>query len=393
MKNDMKFDFDKITERRGTSSLKWDVRDNELPMWVADMDFPTAPDIISALKDRVTHGVFGYNVLPEEWAPSIVRWWKDRHGFEMEADRLCFCTGVVPAISCLVKRYTNHGDRVVVMTPAYDIFYHSIENAGRQVYESPLGYDGKKYEIDFADLEEKLSHPQSTLLILCNPHNPTGNIWTAEQLAAVGEMCSNNGVTVISDEIHCDLTDPGYGYTPFASVSDTCANISVTCISASKAFNIAGLQSAAVYSRSKKLFEIAVRGLNSDELAEPNTFAAIATATAFGKCGDWLDELRGYLTENKRYAEQYIRCYIPEVHCVMSHATYLLWLDVTKITEDSDELASYIRNATGLYLSSGGQYRGNGKSFLRMNVACPRSVLERGLELLRRGIGSYGDAL
>ena len=385
----MKYDFDKITDRRGTCSLKWDVASGELPMWVADMDFETAPEVLEAIKARAEHGIFGYNVLPPDWREAYEKWWRERHGLDMSAGELCFCTGVVPAVSCLVKRFTNIGDEVVVMTPAYDIFFHSIENAGRHVCESRLKYNGASYDIDFSDLAEKLSHPLATLLILCNPHNPTGNIWSKSQLAEIGRLCRESGVTVISDEIHCDLTDPGCDYTPFAAASDICAQIGVTCLSASKAFNLAGLQSSAVYAGNRRLAEIAVRGLNSDELAEPNAFAAIAAAAAFMRGGAWLDELRSYIAENKRAAYDFADA-LDGVRAVRSRASYLVWLDVSGITDDSDDLAQHIRKHTGLYLSSGTRYRGDGNVFLRLNVACPKSVLNDGLERLARGIETYG---
>ena len=387
----MAYDFDKITERRGTYSLKWDVKDGELPMWVADMDFPTAPAVRRRIEERAAHGVFGYNVVPDEWYDSVTRWWAERHGLKMRRDSLCFCTGVVPAVSCLVKRLTNIGDDVVTLTPVYDIFFHSIENAGRHVVECPLAYDGGAYTLDFARLESALSRPNAALLLLCNPHNPTGNIWSAEELRRIGSMCAARGVPVISDEIHCDLVDPGHEYTPFAAASEECARISVTCVAASKAFNLAGLQSAAVYAENERLFNVAERGLNSDELAEPNTFAAIATAAAFSEGGEWLDELRAYLAENKRMAREYIGRNIPSVRPVLSRATYLMWLDVGDITDDSRGLADFIRKKTGLYLSEGGQYRGNGNKFLRLNAGCPASVLADGLNRLRLGIDAYSE--
>ena len=387
----MKNDFDKVTDRRGTYSLKWDTERGELPMWVADMDFPTAPAVRRRIEERAAHGVFGYNIVPDEWYDSVTSWWKKRHGLGIERGELCFCTGAVPAVSCLVKRLTNTGDEVVVLTPVYDIFFHSVENAGRRVSECPLRYSDGTYSIDFADLEEKLSRPLASMLLLCNPHNPTGNIWSAEDLARIGRLCAERNIPVVSDEVHCDLTDPGYVYTPFAAASEECADISVTCIAASKAFNLAGLQSAAVFAKNPRLRAIAVRGLNSDELAEPNTFAAIATAAAFAEGGEWLDDLRSYLYENKRTAREYILRNIAGVTPVLSHATYLMWLDVGGVTDDSEELASFIRAETGLYLSAGGVYRGNGRRFLRLNAACPRSVLSDGLERLSAGISAYGE--
>lgn len=302
-----------------------------------------------------------------------------------------FCTGVVPAISCIVKRVTNLGDRVAVLTPAYDIFYHSVENAGRTVSECPLAYRNGKYFIDFSALEEVLSHPLTTMLILCNPHNPAGNIWSAEELKKVGALCKKHGVTVLSDEIHCDLTAPGQKYTPFASVSEDCRQNSITCISASKAFNLAGLQSAAVVVPNSLLREKIVRGLNSDEVAEPNCFAVEATVAAFNTGESWLDELRGYLFENRRVAAEYLKANLPEVKAIAANATYLLWIDCSSVTDDSDELCSFLREREGLVLSPGKQYRGNGATFVRMNLACPRARLQEGLKRFAEGIRAFRE--
>lgn len=385
----MKYCFDTPIDRSGTDSLKWDVKDNELPMWVADMDFETAPAIREAVMKRAAHGIYGYTLIPDAWYDAITGWWAERHGFLIDRDWLCFCTGVIPAISSAVKRVTNIGDRVALLTPVYDIFYHSVENAGRTVLESRLNYRGGEYEIDFCDLEKKLSDPLCTMMILCNPHNPVGKIWTSDELADIGELCRRYGVTVLSDEIHCDLTDPGYSYTPFASVSDDCRENSITCVAASKAFNLAGLQSAAVIIPDEMLRNKVVRGLNSDEVAEPNCFGAVATATAFGECGDWLDSLREYLAENKRAAFEFIGENLPDITPVMQNATYLLWLDCGKLTNDAEKLASFIREKTGLYISAGNKYRGNGSLFLRINVACPREYVMRGMKLLKTGVERF----
>ena len=212
----MTYDFDTPTERRNTNSLKWDVAEGELPMWVADMDFQTAPEIREAIMKRAEHGIFGYSVIPDAWYEAYIQWWKMRHGYTMERDWLIFCTGVVPAISSIVRKLTTPAEKVLIQTPVYNIFFNSILNNGRQVLESPLRYDGKEYRIDFADLEEKLSDPQTALMILCNPHNPTGKIWDRQTLEKIGALCSRHHVTVVSDEIHCDLTDPGESYVPFA---------------------------------------------------------------------------------------------------------------------------------------------------------------------------------
>lgn len=389
----MKYDFDSINNRRNTNSLKWDVMNHELPMWVADMDFKTAPGIIRAMEKRVESGIYGYNVIPDEWKKAIINWWSRRHNFHIHKDWLIFCTGVVPAITCAVKRMTNVGDNVVIQTPVYDIFFHSVENQGRHVLENKLIYDGIEYQINFHDLEEKLSNPRTTMMILCNPHNPVGKIWSASELAKIGELCDKYGVVVLSDEIHCDITDPGESYTPFASVSRINENNSITCVSATKAFNIAGLQTAAVIIPSKKIFNIMERGLNSDEVAEPNTFATDVVIAAFNEGEEWLLELRKYIYDNKKFVMEYLSTNIPNVKLVSSKATYLLWLDCGRVISDTTELVEFIRQRTGLYVLSGSQYRGDSSQFIRMNIACPRSVVEEGMKLFKSGIEAYKDWL
>lgn len=378
--------FDEEINRRGTQSYKWDIAEGELPMWVADMDFKTAPEIIAALQNRVNHGIFGYSVVPDEWYEAYIGWWQRRHAFSMEKDWLIFCTGVVPAISSTVRKLTTPAENVIVITPAYNIFFNSIYNNGRNIVECNLTYENGVYAIDFADLEKKCSDPQSTLLILCNPHNPTGMIWSREELVKIGEICAKYGVTVLSDEIHCDLTLPGKEYVPFASASKTCEQISVSCIAPTKTFNIAGLQTAAVCIPNPFLRHKVWRALNTDEVAEGNAFAADAAIAAFTYGEPWLNELREYLAENRRLAEEYIRENIPVLHAVVAEATYLLWIDCKKLHMSSDMLAEKIREKTGLYLSEGCEYRGDGRDFLRMNLACPRSRLEDGLGRLKAAV-------
>lgn len=385
----MSYDFDTPVDRRNTYSLKWDVKENELPMWVADMDFQTAPEVREAIQRRAAHGVFGYSIVPEEWYQAYIRWWENRHGFRMDAEWLIFCTGVVPAISSIVRKLTTPAEKVLVLTPVYNIFFNSILNNGRQVLEGRLQYDGEAYSIDYEDLEAKLADPQTSMLIFCNPHNPVGKIWSAEELRKVGELCRKHHVVVVSDEIHCDLTEPGMGYVPFASVSEDCRNNSIICIAPTKAFNLAGMQTAAVCVPDPVLRHKVWRGLNTDEVAEPNAFAIQAAVAAFTRGGEWLDELRSYLHENKVWTTQYIQKEIPRLKVVASQATYLMWLDCSGLTDSSEELADVIRESTGLYLSEGGQYGGDGTHFLRLNVACPRSVLEDGLNRLKKGVEAY----
>ena len=381
----MKYDFNTIIDRRNTGSLKWDIGENELPMWVADMDFLAAPEIRAALEARVAHGVFGYSVIPEAWSEAYVGWWQRRHGFLMDKEALIFCTGVVPAISSIVRKLTTPAEKVLVQTPVYNIFFNSILNNGRQVLENPLRYEDGVYSMDFEDLEEKLADPQTSLMILCNPQNPAGKIWDKETLSKVGALCKKYHVIVLSDEIHCDLTDPGKEYVPFASVSDDCRENSITCMAPTKAFNIAGLQTAAVMVPDPTLRHRVWRGLNTDEVAEPNAFAIDAAIAAFTKGDEWLDQLRQHVFENKQRVRAFIRENLPEIRVVPSDATYLLWLDCTG-APGAETLAEDLRKKTGLYLSAGGQYRGGSECFLRMNVACPRATLEEGLSRLLQGL-------
>lgn len=391
----MKYNFDEPTDRTQIASLKWDVEENELPMWVADMDFKAAPEIISAMQKRLDNGTFGYSVVPKEWNEAYRGWWGKRHGFAMEDDWLIFCTGVVPAISSIVRKLTTPNENVLIQTPVYNIFFNSIINNGCRVLESPLVYDGSGYSIDFCDLEEKLANPQTTLMILCNPHNPIGKIWDRKTLLCIGELCAKYNVTVISDEIHCDLVKPGCEYIPFASVSNTCRDISITCIAPTKTFNLAGIQTAAVCVPNPLLRHKVWRGLNTDEVAEPNAFAMAATIAAFSEGEDWLDELREYIWDNRRMVEEYIRTELPKIKVVQGEATYLLWLDCTALlTEeggfkgitDSVALSEFIRRTSGLYLSEGMEYGEPGRHFLRMNIACQRKKVSDGLHRLKESL-------
>ena len=381
----MKINFDEIIDRRGSNSSKWNVQENELPLSMADMDFKASPEIIEALSKRIRHGIFGYSDVSDEWKESIIHWWQTRHQFEIQKGWLMFCTGVIPAISSIVRKITTPAEKIVVLTPIYNIFFNSILNNGRVVLECPLVERDGRYEIDFIDLESKLSDPQTTMMILCNPHNPIGKIWNREELEKIGELCEKHHVVVVSDEIHCDLTDPGKSYLPYASISKNCLNNSIVCVAPSKTFNLAGLQSAAIIVANEALRNKVNRAINTDEVAEPNAFAMSATIAAYHS-QYWLDELRNYIFENKKLVREYIAQHIPELKVLDSEATYLLWIDCREITNDSTELVNEIRKKTGLILSSGEIYRGDGFHYLRMNTAYPRKVMIDALNRLHHAI-------
>ena len=390
----MTFDFDSIVERRGTGSIKWDVRDGELPMWVADMDFRTAPAVRDAVARVGALGVYGYTDTDGKWRGAYCGWWKERHGWEIDPDWLVFTTGVIPAVSSAVRKLTTPAEKVAVLTPVYNIFFNSILNNGRVPVEIPLAEtrraDGRlSFEIDFDALEEGLADPQTSLLLFCNPHNPVGKIWDRETLAMVGALCAKHGVTVVSDEIHCDVAAPGKSYVPFASVNEVNARITVTCLAPTKAFNCAGIQTAAVVCGDPFLRHKIWRGLNTDEVGEPNVFAVPAAVAAFTEGGEWLDAMNAYVFANRAYAEAFAAERIPQIEVVPADATYLIWIGIGSILgeeEDSAGFCRFLREKTGLWLSAGTQYRGCGARYVRLNAACPRAVLEDGMERLRRGV-------
>jgi cystathionine beta-lyase len=378
----MKFDFDKPTERRNTGSVKWDIPENELPMWIADMDFETAPAVREAIEETAKRGIFGYSTLPDEYFAAASDFWHSRYGYRFDPSWMVFVNGVVGAISSMVRKLTTPGENVLVQPPVYNIFYNSILNNGRNVITNPLIYENGEYRMDFSDLEEKLACPQTSLMILCNPHNPVGKIWDRETLARVGELCKKHSVTVISDEIHCSLTAPGHSYVPFASVSDVCRDISVTCVAASKTFNLAGLQAAIAIAKDPHLRHKVWRGINTDEVGEPNVFAVSACVAAYRHGGEWLDAVREYLFENRRYAEAFIKENMPRLAVTPADATYLLWVNVSAYTENSEDFCRELRQKTGLYISDGAEYGIGGERFVRINLATQRKNVEDGMARL-----------
>ena len=378
-------DFDILTDRSGTYSYKWDVKDGELPMWVADMDFETAPAVKAAIVKRAEHGIFGYSATPCEYFEAVSVYFGRRHGFTVPTDWMVYSNGIVAAIGSVVRRLTHPDENVLIQAPVYNIFYNSIINNGRRVLSSDLVYDGEGYEIDFADLEAKLALPQTSLMILCNPHNPVGKVWSREELSRIGALCKKHGVTVLSDEIHCDIVAPGVEYTPFCSIAEY-RDISVSCVSPSKTFNLAGLQSATVIIPDAHLRHRVWRGINTEELGEPNAFAMTAGIAAFSLSDEWVDSLVSYLFENRTRAQEYIAGEIPALRVVRADATYLMWIDISAISDDSVAFTERLRELTGLYLSEGREYGECGKSFVRMNLATQRQRLEDGLARLKKGV-------
>ena len=388
----MKYDFDRMIDRKGTGSVKWDFAGDAIPMWVADMDFETFPGVKKVITERAALGIYGYTHDTQGWQDAYVNWWKTRHSFEFEGDCLVFVTAVIPAISSAVRKLTTPGENVVIQTPVYPVFYNSILNNGRVVLENKLTYDRDAgvFGIDWEDLEKKLKDPQTTMMILCNPQNPTGNIWDRETLKRIGELCAENHVRVVSDEIHCDITAPGKEYIPFASVSEINAQNSVMCVAPTKTFNIAGIQTAAVIALNPDLRYKMWRGINTDEVGEDNFFAYAAAGAAFSKeGGEWLDELREYLWANRRFAENYITENISALKPIRSDASYLMWVDCGDITSDTKEFCDRLKKNEKVMFSYGEEFGGDGGKFIRINLACPRTMLGQALERLRKGCSEY----
>lgn len=382
----MKYDFNSAPERRGTSSYKWDsAADPEvLPLWVADMDLRTAPAIIEALRRRVDHGIFGYTLVGKDYYDAVTGWFNRRHGWNIDSEWIIYTSGVVPAISAIIKALTKPGDKVLVQTPVYNCFFSSIRNNGCERVESPLVYANNTYTINFADLEQKASDPGVKVMLLCNPHNPAGRVWNREEIEKIGEICIRHSVTVISDEIHCELVMPGYTYTPFGSISEEFRQHSISCVSPSKAFNIAGLQIANIVCADKAKRAKIDRAINDNEVCDVNPFGVIATRAAYNDSEEWLGQLIEYLYGNYKFMEKYCAEHLPEFPLTKLEGTYLVWMNTTFLGIGSEELEDKLLKEEKLWLNAGTMYGSAGEGFMRWNIACPRGRLEKALDRFDR---------
>lgn len=379
------FDFDHAPDRRGTGSYKWDsYPEGVIPMWVADMDFRTAPAIVEALRSRVDHGVFGYTLVGDEYYDAVTGWFARRHGWTIDPAMIIYTSGVVPAVSAIIKAMTRPGDKVVLQTPAYNCFFSSIRNNGCEASRNELlrQADGS-YRIDFDDLEARCADPAAKLLILCNPHNPTGRIWSAEELRRIAGICAANGVFVISDEIHCELTYNGREYTPFGTLASEGLRYAV-CVSPSKAFNTAGLQIANIVASDADVRAKIDRAINDNEVCDVNPFGVAGTIAAYGHGEAWLDELRGYLWQNWLTVRDFFAKELPAYGLTPLESTYLVWIDCRHTGIGSDRLSAMLIEG-GVALSPGSIYGDDG--YMRLNIACPRARLKEGLRRIAAVLG------
>ena len=378
----MRYDFDSVTPRRGTLSYQWDsAPEGVLPMWVADMDFKTAPAIIDALRRRVDNGIFGYTRVPNEYYEAVTSWFSRKHGWSIDRDMMIYTSGVVPAISAIIKALTKPGEKVIVQTPVYNCFFSSIRNNGCVILESPLVRKGDTYDIDFERLEQDASDPDTSLMLLCNPHNPAGRVWSKDELLRIAEICARHGVTVISDEIHCEFVFDGLHYTPFATVADAAGCKTVVCVSPSKAFNIAGLQIANIIAPDEETRARIDKAININEVCDVNPFGVIATIAAYNDGEEWLAQLLEYIKGNYEYMKDFCGKRLPEFPIAKLEATYLVWMDCTALGLKSEALEEKLIEDVSLWLNAGTMYgTHDGEGYMRWNIACPRSVLEEGLE-------------
>ena len=385
----MKYNFDEIIPRRNTNSVKWDeaAQDDIIPLWVADMDFRVLPQITEALRQRVDHGVFGYTHVPDSYYESVIRWFKDRHGLQgVKPSDIIYTSGVVPAISAIVRGLTLPGDKVLVQTPVYNCFFSSIRNQGCLVEENHLVYKNNTYVVDWDDFERKCADSRVRIFLLCNPHNPAGRVWKKEELLRMGEICQKHDVFVISDEIHCELVMPGNEYTPFASLSDGFLKNSATCVAPTKAFNIAGLQIANIIVKDRNKRERIDRAINIHEVCDVNPFGVIATEAAYTEEGaEWLRQLNTYLFANYRFLCNFFSKHFPSLEVVKLEGTYLVWVDCSSLGKSSTEIVNNLYRH-GVWMNDGVMYGENQRAFIRINIACPRKILEEGLLRMEKAL-------
>lgn len=388
----MEYDFSRPTDRRGTDSYKWDSAPEAdiIPLWVADMDFETFPAITEALQRRVAHGIFGYTRVPEAYYEAVCRWFKKRHGWHINREDIIYTSGVVPAVSAVIKALTLPGDQVIVQGPVYNCFFSSIRNNGCEMVSNSLIYNKEelRYEIDFDDLERKLAHERARLMLLCNPHNPGGRVWTRDELTRVAELCRKYGVRVVSDEIHCELTLYDNEYVPFGSLPDELSRGSITCCSPSKAFNTAGLQIANIVCRDAEVRNRINRAININEVCDVNPFGVIALQAAYSDEGyEWLTQLRKYISANydlllERFARE-----LPKCKVMRMEGTYLAWIDCSELHIPSDEIEKMLMHENKVWVNAGSMYGAEGAAFIRINMACTSELLNEGITRIVNGLG------
>ncbi|HNY10153.1 MAG TPA: PatB family C-S lyase [Candidatus Wallbacteria bacterium] len=383
----LKYDFEPIINRKNTNCFKWDFAakifksETALPMWVADMDFSSPPEIVNAIKERASHPIYGYAARPDSFNGSLIGWSKKRHGFEIKNEWICFSPGIVPALAIAVSAYTSPGDKVMIQTPVYPPFFSVVRDQKRELVENALSLENGHYSINFNDFEKKAASGVK-LFMLCSPHNPVGRVWTREELLKIGEICLKYNIVIISDEIHSDIIYAGHKHICLASLSRDIMNKTVTLMSPSKTFNITGLAISAAIAADEKLrtpFKKITENLHIDQT---NVFGVTAFEAAYKNGEAWLIELLAYLEGNIEYISEFLSKNLPEVKFIKPDGTFLAWLDFRKFDLPQKELCERITFRGGLALNDGTTFGGDGKGFMRLNFGCPRATLEEGMKRL-----------
>ncbi len=373
------YDFDSIIRRKHTNSVKWDSDKEEdiIPLWVADMDFKAAPCIQQALEKRVKHGVFGYACVPQSYYEATINWFSKRHNWKINSSDIIYTTGVVPALSAVIKAHCNKEDRILIQTPVYNCFFSSIRNNDCIIVDSPLVLVNNKYEINFEDFENQIIDNKVKAFVLCNPHNPAGRVWTKQELIKMGEICNKHNVLVISDEIHCELVLPGYTYTPYASLGKPYEKNSVILTSPSKSFNIAGLQVANIICSDKILSDRINKAININEICDINPFAIEALIAAYTQGAKWIDELNVYIKSNYELLCAFFKQQFPQLTVIDMEGTYLAWVDISRLNITSRVLCDQLKQKAKVRLNPGTMYGTEG--FVRINLASSQSILQQAL--------------
>lgn len=384
----MNYNFDRVIDRKNTNSYKWDCnkkyfgQEDILPFWVADMDFPCAEPIVNALKQRVDHKIYGYTVRSESYFESLVQWMRKRHQWEIKREWMAFCPpGVIQAVNMLVCALSNPGEDIVLQLPAYKPLIDVVRNNGRNLVGNPLRLKNGHYSPDFDDLIAKIT-PATRLLLLCSPHNPSGRVWTRDELERLGDICLKNNVTVISDEIYADFVFKTYKHIPFGSLSEKIAQHSITCISAGKTFNVSGLPQATLFIPNPRLRTIFTQRIDTAQVNLGNIFGEVALEAAYGLCEDWLDQVIDYVEENLSYLIRFLKERLPAVRVIRPQGTFLVWLDFRKLNMPVEDINHRLIHRAKIALYDGREFGEEGEGFFRFNLACPRALLNEALNRL-----------
>ena len=383
----MKYNFDEIIPRKNSDCLKYDKlqemfgTDDALSMWIADMDFRTPPFVIEALRRRLDHEVLGYTFCSPKWKPAIQSWVSRRYGWNVKEEEIGFVGGIVPAISFAVQCFTAPNDKILIQPPVYHPYHHVVKDLGRTLVYNPLRLVDGQYEMDFEDFERKAVGCK--LFLLCNPHNPGGRVWNADELSRIADICAKNGVIVISDEIHCDMALTGYKHTVFATVSEVAAQNSVTLMAASKTFNIAGLKSSYHIIQNEALRKQYSEYLTRSELDTAHLFATTAVAVAYNEGDEWLVQMLQYVEENIAFLDKYLKENMPKISFIRPQASYLVFLDARELGMPQEELVNFFLKEAKVAMNDGTMFGQEGAGFMRMNLGCPRATLEQALKQIK----------